>query len=154
MSDPTTQPGSSDVAGGIGKTITQLFNPAVVTALRYALTALGPLFAVAGVAAFTPDQVTHIIAVVQQVGVAAGAIVAFIGIVGPIFASAYGTFKATQRQQVKSVQAMPGVTAVTINTQATPNLASMAVGKDDPKVVPVAGSEEKVAEVASAVAPQ
>jgi len=87
---------------GIASSITALFSPPVVAALRYALTALGPLFAVAGFAVMTPDRIGKIIGVVQQVGLAVAAITAFAGIVGPLLASAYGTFKSTQGQQVKS----------------------------------------------------
>lgn len=81
----------------------QLFSPPVMTALRYALTAVSPLLAIVGVVALSPQQIDHIIAMAQQVGVAVGAITAFAGVVIPIVLGAIGSFKSTQAQQVKSV---------------------------------------------------
>jgi hypothetical protein len=140
-----TQPIQSTLTAQIGA----LFSTPVLTALRYALTALGPLFAAAGLTVLTPDQVNHIIGLVQQVGVAVAALLAFVGIVGPIVVSVIGTFKSTQKQQVASVQAMPGVSRVTVNAKATPGLAEMVADPANPKVQAEPGQERKVAELAT-----
>lgn len=87
---------------GIGKSVGQLFSPPVLTALRYLLTAISPLLAIVGVVALSPQQIDHIIAVAQQLGVVVGAVAALIGILAPIAATIFGTFKSTQAQQVKS----------------------------------------------------
>ena len=87
---------------GIGKSIGELFSPAVLTSLRYLLTAISPLFAIVGVVALSPQKIDHIINVAQQIGVAAGATMALFAVVAPIAAGAWGTFKSTQGQQVKS----------------------------------------------------
>lgn len=84
--------------------IKQLFSPPVLTALRYLLTALSPLLAIIGIVALEPSQVDRIIMVAQQLGVVVGAVAALIGVLAPIAASIYGTFKSTQAQQVKSAE--------------------------------------------------
>ncbi len=94
---------TTNTTGGIGKSIQQLFSPPVLAALRYLLTAISPLLAIVGVVALKPDQIEHIIAAAQQIGVIVGALAAFIGVLAPIGAGIYGTFKSTQPQQVKSV---------------------------------------------------
>lgn len=83
--------------------IKQLFSPPVLAALRYLLASLAPLLAVVGIVALSPQQIDKIIAVAQQVGVAVGAITAFLGIVIPLIMGAIGTRSATQSQQIKSV---------------------------------------------------
>lgn len=85
-------------------TIKQLFSPPVLTALRYLLTALSPLLAIIGVVALSPQQIDRIISVAQQLGVVVGAFAALLGILAPIGASIWGTFKSTQAQQVKSAE--------------------------------------------------
>lgn len=87
-----------------GNYVKQLFSPPVLAALRYLLTAVSPLLAIVGVVALSPTQIDRIIAVAQQVGVVLGALAAFIGVLAPIAAAAWGTFKSTQAQQVKSVE--------------------------------------------------
>lgn len=96
----------TDQTAGIGNSIKQLFSPPVLAALRYALTAIAPLLAVVGIVALSPQQIDKIIALAQQLGVAVAAITAFLGIVAPLAAGAFGTFKSTQPQQVKSVAAI------------------------------------------------
>lgn len=91
---------------GLGTSVKQLFSPAVLTALRYLLTAVSPLLAVVGVVALSPQQIDHIIATAQQIGVVVGAIAALIGIVAPIGAGIWGTFKSTSKQQIQSVAAI------------------------------------------------
>lgn len=93
----------SDQTAGIGKQIQQLFSPPVLAALRYLLTAISPVLAIVGVVALSPQQVDKIIALAQQVGVIVGAVIALIGVVAPIAAGVFGTFKSTQPQQIKSV---------------------------------------------------
>lgn len=84
--------------------VKQLFSPPVLTALRYLLTAISPLLAIIGVVALSPQQIDRIISVAQQIGVVVGAIAALLGIVGPILAGIWGTFKSTQAQQIKSTE--------------------------------------------------
>jgi len=93
----------SDQVAGIGKQVQQLFSPPVLTALRYVLASLSPVLAIVGIVALSPEKIENIIALAQQIGVVVGAIVAFIGVAGPIVAGVFGTFKSTQAQQVKSV---------------------------------------------------
>jgi hypothetical protein len=111
MSDPSTD-------AGVGKSIGQLFSPPVLTALRYLLTAISPLLAIVGVVALSPQQIDHIISVAQQLGIVVGAIAALLGILAPIAATIFGTFKSTQGQQIKS--------AVTIATGPKSEMASSA----------------------------
>lgn len=92
---------SDQSAGGVGNSIKQLFSPPVLAALRYLLTAVSPLLAIVGVVALKPDQIEHIISAAQQIGVVVGAIVALIGVVAPIFAGIYGTFKSTDRSNIQ-----------------------------------------------------
>ena len=139
-----TQPPVPPATGSIGSLISQLFNPATITALRYALTAIGPLLATAGFAALSPDQISHVITLIQEVGTAVAAIAAFIGVITPLIAGIIGTWKSTQGQQVASVSAMPGVSRILVNDQATPKLAVTAVGIDDPKVQAEEGHEKQV----------
>lgn len=90
--------------GGINNSVRQLFSPPVMTALRYVLTAVSPLFAIVGFVALSPTQIDRIIATAQQVGAVVGAVAALIGVVAPILATVWGTFKSTQAQQVKSAE--------------------------------------------------
>lgn len=91
---------------GIGSSINKLFSAPVLTALRYLLTAISPLLAIIGVVALSPQKIDAIIATAQQIGVIVGAIAALIGVLAPIMAGIWGTFKSTQAQQVKSAAAI------------------------------------------------
>lgn len=94
---------TDQTAGGVGNSIKQLFSPPVLAALRYLLTAISPVLAIVGVVALSPQQIDKIISLAQQSGVIVGALAAFIGVLAPILAGIWGTFKSTQPQQVKSV---------------------------------------------------
>lgn len=83
--------------------IAQLFSPPVLAALRYLFVALAPLAALFGFAGLTPQKIDAIIEIAKQAGVLVGAITAFAGIVGPIVLGAIGTFKATGKEQIKTV---------------------------------------------------
>lgn len=93
----------SDQTAGMGTSIKQLFSPPVLAALRYLLTAISPVLAIVGFVALSPSQIDKIIALAQQVGVVVGALAAFVGVVAPLLAGIWGTFKSTQKQQVQSV---------------------------------------------------
>lgn len=61
------------------------------------------------------------------------------------------TVVSGQTSQLANVQAMPGVSGVTINGQASPAVAAMAVDDANSKIGPAPGSERRVAEIASTV---
>lgn len=84
--------------------IKALFSPPVLAALRYALTAIAPLFALAGFAFLTPDKINSIIASAQQIGTAAASIAALLGIILPIAAGIYGSLSATIKSQIGRVK--------------------------------------------------
>ena len=127
--------------------IAALFSSPVLTAFRYALTALGSTMALLGVVAFSPAQIDHIINVTQQIGVTVGAIIALIGIVTPIAMTVFGMLSSTIKAQVAAVRAMPGVSKVLVNDKANQTLAAIAVGPDS-KVEPEPGADRAVAEIA------
>lgn len=56
---------------------------------------------------------------------------------------------STQTNQVAAVQAMPGVSRVMVNAQATPTLAAMVADSANPKIQAEPGQERKVAELAN-----
>lgn len=117
---------------GLGNTVKQLFSPAVLTALRYLLTAVSPLLAIVGVVALSPQQIDHIISVAQQIGVVVGAVAALIGILAPIAAGIWGTFKSTQKQQVQSAQAIATgpASAVAVEAQKALIAGTSAIAQD------------------------
>lgn len=84
--------------------IKQLFSPPVLAALRYALAAIAPLFALAGFAFLTPDKINSIIASVQQIGTAAASIAALLGVILPIVVGIYGSLSATIKNQIGRVK--------------------------------------------------
>jgi hypothetical protein len=86
------------------KQLNQLFSPPVLAAFRYLLTALAPLFALAGFTILSPDQITKVMNVVQQFGTAAAAFAAFAGILIPVVAGTVGAMSATIRKQVARVK--------------------------------------------------
>lgn len=93
----------TDQTNNLGTSVSNLFSPPVLAALRYALTAISPVLAIIGWVALSPQKIDAIIAIAQQIGVVVGAIAALVGMVAPVLAGLYGTFKSTQAQQVKSV---------------------------------------------------
>lgn len=54
------------------------------------------------------------------------------------------TMLFSQTQQVKSVMAMPGIEGVSVNRQATPALAALAIDPTQDKIAPVAGDSQAV----------
>lgn len=97
MSDQST-------AGNTPSLISKLFSSPVIALLRYALAAIGPLFALAGFAVLTPDRINHIVEVVQQFGMAAAAVSALLGVVIPITVAIYGAIKSTFKSQISRVK--------------------------------------------------
>lgn len=134
MQHPNPQEGNltDQTTNGIGASIGKLFSPPVLTALRYLLTAVSPLLAIVGVVALSPSQIDHIIAVAQQVGVVVGAIAAFLGVLAPIAATIFGTFKSTQAQQIKSTSdiASGPASEVAVNAQQALISATAAIAQD------------------------
>lgn len=53
-----------------------------------------------------------------------------------------------QASIIKDAQAMPGVEAITVNAQANPTLAALAVDDANPKIAPAPGAGPAVAESA------
>lgn len=92
---------SDQTAGGVGNSIKQLFSPPVLAALRYLLTAVSPLLAIVGVVALKPEQIDHIIAAAQQIGVVIGALAAFLGVAAPVLAGIWGTLKSTDKSNIQ-----------------------------------------------------
>lgn len=128
---------SDQTAGGIGNTIKQLFSPPVLAALRYLLTAVSPLLAIVGVVALKPEQVDHIIAAAQQIGVVVGALAAFLGVLAPIAAGIYGTLKSTDKSNVERTASIAtgqaGPVAVDAQKALIAGTASIAQDKTIPK---------------------
>lgn len=58
------------------------------------------------------------------------------------------TVMSGQSAQVKAVQAMPGVDAITVNKNATPVLAAIAVDPANDKIAPVPSDAAKVSAIA------
>lgn len=96
----------TDQTNNLSTSVSNLFSPPVLAALRYALTAISPVLAIIGWVALSPQKIDAIIAIAQQIGVVVGAIAALVGMVAPVLAGVWGTFKSTQPQQVKSVAAI------------------------------------------------
>lgn len=143
---------SDQTAGsGLGNVVKQFFSPPVLAALRYLLTAISPLLAIVGVVALSPQQIDHIISVAQQVGVVVGALAAFIGVVAPIAATIWGTFKSTQAQQVKSaaVIATGPASAVSVSAQQAMIAGTSAIAQD--KSIPTS-SDAKDTLIAATIA--
>lgn len=80
--------------------VMQLFNPATLAAVRYALTALSPILAIFGFAVLTPDQVDHFIGYAKTFGTAAAAISALVGILVPTAALIFGVLSSTWKKQI------------------------------------------------------
>ena len=57
-------------------------------------------------------------------------------------------FITGQINAVKAVQAMPGITGITVNAQASPELAALAVDATQPKISIVPGAASAVAATA------
>lgn len=82
----------------------QLFNPATLAALRYALAALSPVLAIFGFAALTPDQIDHFISYAKTFGTAAAAVSALVGIVLPVVIAIIGVLASTVKKQIARVR--------------------------------------------------
>ena len=54
-----------------------------------------------------------------------------------------------QAGMLRSVQALPGVEAITVNAQANSSLAAMAVDPNQDKIAPAAGAEQAVKKLAA-----
>ena len=63
-------------------------------------------------------------------------VVLFSGLAAAIIPLVYSFLANTQKQQIKTVEAMPGVTKILTNAQATPTLEAMAQSDAHPKVEP------------------
>lgn len=96
MSSQQTPPPSPTLLSSV----MQLFNPATLAALRYALTALSPVLAIFGLAALTPDQIDHFIGYAKTFGTAVSAIFALAGIIIPTAALIFGVLSSTFKKQV------------------------------------------------------
>lgn len=86
--------------------VMQLFNPATLAAIRYALAAISPLLAVFGLAALTPDQIDHFISYAKTFGTAVSAIFALAGIIIPTAALIFGVLSSTWKKQVARFKAL------------------------------------------------
>lgn len=60
------------------------------------------------------------------------------------------TFATGQSQQVKNVQAMPGIEAITVNAKANPALAALAVDPTQDKIDAIPAAAAAVAQAAKA----
>jgi len=60
------------------------------------------------------------------------------------------SFISGQGSQVQAVQAMPGVASITINKNATPELAALAVDSTNAKIQPLPQDKRAVQEIAAA----
>lgn len=127
-----------------------LFSSPTLAALRYALTSVGTLAALFGVVALSPQQVDHIIAIAQQLGVTLGAIAALLGIVIPPAMAAIGALKSTNAAKVKDLIEGAGV-KVQVGKDAPPSVAIMAIDPTVKNVAPIPGQEAAVAKAAEGV---
>lgn len=81
---------------------------------------------------------------------AAKSIVAVCNLATAILGSIMGVL-STQTSQVQAVQSMPGVSRITVNAQASPALAQLAVQSGNPKVQPESdAAASKLKETAAA----
>lgn len=89
-------------------------------------------------------------ATLTDIGLAAPTVKALVGVANFIMTILGGiiTFLSGQAHMVKAVAAMPGVEAITVNTQANQVLASVAMDPKQDKVAPVEGQETAVKDTA------
>lgn len=85
-------------------TITALFSPTTLAALRYFLTAVSPLLALFGFTGLTPDRIDTWVAYAKTFGTASLALVALIGIVLPLGIAVLGILSATIKKQIARVR--------------------------------------------------
>lgn len=90
----------SDQSGGVANTAKQLFSPPMLAALRNVLSAIGPLLGMLGIIALKPDQIDHIIAIGQQIGVVIGAVIALGGLATPLVMALIAGLKSTQAANI------------------------------------------------------
>lgn len=109
--------------------ITTLFNPVTLTALRYMLTAVSPVLALFGLTGLTPDRVDAWVAYAKTFGIAALAVMAFLGIVTPVIVTVIGMLASQIKKQIARVRElannpqMANAAAAKALTDATSQLA-------------------------------
>lgn len=115
--------------------LASLTSPTTMAALRYALTAISPLFALFGLAILTPDQIEHVITYAQTFGLAVSAVLTLLGIAIPLLMAIFGVVTSTVKKQIERVReiatnpALADEEAQKAIVAATRALASSAVPK-------------------------
>lgn len=84
--------------------VSAIFSPATLAALRYTLAAVSPVLALFGFTGLTPDRIDIWVAYAKTFGVAALAVMAFVGVVVPLIVALIGVLASRIKKQIARVR--------------------------------------------------
>lgn len=95
---------NTDNQPSLTSTVSALFSPTTLAAVRYALQAMAPVLALFGFAGLTPDKIDFWVTYAKSFGTAALAVIALVGIVLPLVIAIFGILSATVKKQIARVR--------------------------------------------------
>lgn len=106
-------------------------NQPLITALRYAVSALGAIVAMlVALGYLAKDDADHITAQLELLNEHGGALVGIIGALASAGATVYGAYKASHASQAARIEQTPGVKLVVTNPNIAP--AAIVAAAEDP----------------------
>lgn len=122
-------------------------NQPLITALRYAVSALGAVIAMLVALGFlAKEDADKMLVLLEKISEHGGALAGVVAALITAASTAYGAYKASHAAQVKRIEQTPGVKLVVTNADTAPAAIVAAADDDDRKKVELSPDARKETE--------